>query len=133
VAAYGGNLLEQESNPDAFTWVEREGLRIVQQEKVAWAAVTLAEVLQEQGRPDRAFEVLEPLLDAVVNEELWLCAMQCQGEPAPRGLGDRGRLMDLYARYQAHLRTVALPRPTRPCRPLSLGGRTRGTASLVHS
>jgi two-component SAPR family response regulator len=33
IHAYDGDLLDYADNPDAFTWFEREGLRVVQQKK----------------------------------------------------------------------------------------------------
>ncbi len=61
-------------------------------------AIRLSDIFQEQGRPDQALEVLEPLVDGILNDELWLHAMQCEGELPPRGHGARERVMALWTR-----------------------------------
>jgi DNA-binding SARP family transcriptional activator len=108
IDAYGGDLLDYADNPEAFTWVEREGLRVLHQKKVGWASIALSEILRSQGHPDRALEILEPLLDSIVNDELWLQALLCEGEAPPRGLGARDRVMTLWGRYECRLRDLGL-------------------------
>jgi hypothetical protein len=53
------------------------------------------EILRGQSQPDRALQILEPLLDSIINDELWLQALLCEGEAPPRGLGARDRVMAL--------------------------------------
>jgi DNA-binding SARP family transcriptional activator len=108
IDAYRGDLLDYADNPDAFTWIEREGLRMVQQKKAAWASIALSEILRSQGKPDQALQILEPLLDTIVNDELWLQALLCEGEAPPRGLGARDRVMVLWRRYEGRLRDLGL-------------------------
>jgi hypothetical protein len=105
---YQGNLLDYADNPEAFTWVEKEGLRIVQQKKAAWAAIALSEILRSQGHPNQALQILEPLLDRIMNDELWLQALLCEGEASPRGLGARDQVMALWRRYESRLRDLGL-------------------------
>jgi hypothetical protein len=108
IDAYRGDLLDYADNPEAFTWVEREGLRVLDQKKVAWAGITLSEILRGQGQPDQALQILEPLLDGIINDELWLQALLCEGEAPPRGLGARDRVMALWRRYESRLRDLGL-------------------------
>jgi hypothetical protein len=108
IYGYQGDLLDYADNPEAFTWVEREGVRMVQQKKVAWASITLSEILRSQGLPDQALQILEPLLDTIINDELWLQALLCEGEAPPRGLGARDRVMALWRRYESRLRELGL-------------------------
>ncbi|HEU5002536.1 MAG TPA: LysM peptidoglycan-binding domain-containing protein [Actinomycetota bacterium] len=111
LATYTGTLLDPDRNSEAVAWVEKENLRTTQQSKVAWAALTLAEHLCAANRPREALDALEPLLAGILNEDLWLCALRCQGAAGPRGLDDRPGLIDLYGRYQALLSAATLPPP----------------------
>jgi two-component SAPR family response regulator len=108
IDAYRGDLLDFADNPEAFTWIEREGLRMVQQKKVAWASIALSEILRNQGQPGQALQILEPLLDSIINDELWFQALLCEGEAPPRGLGARDRVMALWRRYESRLRDLGL-------------------------
>jgi DNA-binding SARP family transcriptional activator len=108
IEAYQGNLLDYADNPEAFTWVEREGLRVVQQKKVAWASIAVSELLRSQGQPEQALQVLEPLLDGIINDDLWLQALLCEGEAPPRGFGARDRVIALWRRYECRLRDLGL-------------------------
>jgi hypothetical protein len=108
MGAYQGDLLDYAENPEAFTWVEREGLRVAQQKKVCWASIALSEMFRSQGHPEQALQILEPLLDGVINDELWLQALLCEGEAPPRGLGARDRVMALWRRYECRLRDLGL-------------------------
>src|SRR5207244_380473 len=83
-------------------------LRVVQQKKVAWAPISLSEILRDSGCPQEAFDVLEPLLGGIVNDELWLQALLCEGEAPPRGLGARERVMAQWRRYERRLRDLGL-------------------------
>ncbi|MGH2717626.1 MAG: hypothetical protein ACRDJU_03460, partial [Actinomycetota bacterium] len=134
VGSYRSNLLAHSDNPDAFSWVERDALRTKLQSKVAWAAVTLSELLQDRGQPRQGLTVLEPLLDMIPNEDLWIRAMRCQGEPAPRGLGDRAALIGLFGRFQADLKALALegvtPRAEQAYKELLAAGAQREVVHL---
>ena len=68
----------------------------------------MSEILRSQGHPDQALQVFEPLLDSIINDELWLQALLCEGEAPPRGLGARDRVMALWRRYESRLRDLGL-------------------------
>jgi DNA-binding SARP family transcriptional activator len=108
VEAYDGDLLPGADAREAFSWLEREGMRFELQKQVGWAAVHLAEVLREKCRPAEALAMLAPFLDSIVNDDLWLQAMLCEGEPPPRGHGARERVMQLYRRHERRLRQLDL-------------------------
>ena len=75
---------------------------------MAWASIALSEVLRTQGHPDQALQILEPLLDNIINDELWLQALLCEGEAPPRGLGARDWVMALWRRYESRLGDLGL-------------------------
>lgn len=104
LAAYPEDLLAGED----FSWIRREGVADGPQKKVAWAAITLSRLLQDRHRPQEAPDVLEALLNNIVNDELWIQAMLCEGEPLPRGLGAGDRVAKLHGRYLRHLRACQL-------------------------
>jgi DNA-binding SARP family transcriptional activator len=108
IEAYDGDLLPGADARQAFTWLEREGMRFELQKSVGWAAVHLAEVLRAACRPDEALAMLGPLLDATLNDDVWLQAMLCEGEPPPHGHGARERVMQLWSRHQARLHQLDL-------------------------
>jgi hypothetical protein len=108
VEAYRGDLLEHADTKDGFGWVEKEGLRWRMQSDVALAAVRLAALLREKGRPEEALAMLDPLL-TTANDDLWIQAMLAEGEPAPHGRGAPERVSQLWARYTTYAEDLGTP------------------------